>query len=276
MELQGQEPRPSGLEKVLSGSLLGATEVELVRERYPSLEQVAAASLDDLSSLGVARDVGEHLVRAARLEISSARLNILLGVGEGKTWSLADAGFETARLVAGAPRARLGELIGEAAAQAQSAAAEVTLLLAASNLVEGEPGTLRDALSQAPRAAGPGQAALQRLVKLERRLLGLREPEARRERIGEAEKLSMELLEGTPGQPDLWLSVALLRGSLGSWSSALEAVGEALKRAPGDRLALRAKAIALEASGRADQARYYHHKSLKLLIHENRASSPPR
>jgi hypothetical protein len=113
---------------------------------------------------------------------------------------------------------------------------------------------------------------MQRLVKLERRLIPLKAPEERRERIEEAEKLSMELLDGTPGQPDLWLSVAFLRASAGRWPGCLEAVGETLKRAPGDRLSLRAKAIALEATGRSDSGKYYHHKSLRLLIRENRLS----
>lgn len=270
--MQGEMPRASGLEKVLSASLLGTTEIELVRGKYPGLEELASASGEALSQLGVAQDVGEHLVRAARLEIASSRLNVLLGVGEGKTWSLAEAGFDTAKLVASAPKERIGELIGGAAALAQAAAAEVSLLLAAGNLADGEPGSLRDAMVRAPRAGGPGQAAMQRLVKLERRLIPLKTPEERRERIEEAEKLSMELLEGTPGQPDLWLSVAFLRASAGRWSGCLEAVGETLKRAPGDRISLRAKAIALEATGRGDSGKYYHHKSLRLLIHENRLS----
>jgi hypothetical protein len=270
VELQGETQRPSGLEKVLSASLLGSTEAELVRERFPSLEELATAPADDLAQLGVARDVAEHLVRAARLELASARLNLLLGIGEGKAWALADAGFETVKLVASAPRVRLDQLMGGAGSLAHGAAAEIAVLLAASNMAEGEPGNLREALARTPRSAGPGQSAMQRLVKLERRLVSVRSPEDRRVRLEEAERLSLELLEGTPGQPDLWFSVACLRASQGNWPGCLEAVGEAIKRAPGDRLSLRMKALALEAIGKGESGRYFHHKALKLLMHENR------
>ena len=101
------------------------------------------------------------------------------------------------RLVAAAPRERLQQFVGGAAVLAHSAAAEISLLLAASNLVEGEPGTLRDSIARAPRSTGPGMAAMKRLVKLERRLIPLHDPEYRRRRLEEAQRLSVELLEGT-------------------------------------------------------------------------------